>query len=199
MQTSRGLARTTRGFSMVELMEVIAILGITASLADMTVKSDPTAKSARELAAILQQARRAAIAHGPVRSDLQASAGVATERVRFLETTYGSKVEIFDLVEGTSSASWVSNSWMWVPNRAKIYGVATVANTSGGETLPSALVVNTPVDIFFFPNGTMGTTNTAPGVNGATVYLRTRTGNKPDKFRIYVMPLSGMPTTTKGW
>jgi prepilin-type N-terminal cleavage/methylation domain-containing protein len=190
-----------RGFSLVELMVVIAILGVAASLAVMTVKSDPTAKTARELASLLQQARRAAIAHGPVRADLQASAGTATERVRFLETTYGSKVEIFDLVEGTSTASWVSNSWMWVPNRARIYGVATVANTAGGETLPSAFGVNSSVDIYFFPNGTMGTSNTsgAAGVNGATVYLRTRAGNKPDKFRIYIMPLSGMPTTTKGW
>jgi prepilin-type N-terminal cleavage/methylation domain-containing protein len=196
------MARLSRGgFSLVELMVVIAILGVTASLAVMTVKSDPTAKSAREIASILQAARRAAIAHGPVRSDLQSSAGAATERVRFLETTYGSKVEIFDLVEGTSSASWVSNTWMWVPNRAKIYGVATVANTSGGETLPGALAVGTPLDIYFFPNGTMGTSNTAAsaGVSGATVYLQSRSGNKPDKFRIYIMPLSGMPTTTKGW
>jgi prepilin-type N-terminal cleavage/methylation domain-containing protein len=192
-----------RGFSLVELMVVIAILGTAASLAVVAVKSDPTAKSARDVASFLQIARRAAIAHGPVRSDVQTATGMAaTEMVRFKETTYGSKVEVFDLVEGTGATStWVSNAWMWVPNRAKIYGVALTANTNGGETLPTAFVVNSTVDIYFFPNGTVGVGNTVSeaGASGATVYLRSRSGNKPDKFRIFVMPLSGMPTTTKGW
>jgi prepilin-type N-terminal cleavage/methylation domain-containing protein len=192
-----------RGFSLIELMVVIAILGIAASLAVMTVKADPTAKSAREVAAFLQVARRAAIAHGPVRSDVQTATGIAaTQMVRFKEVANGSKVEIFDLVEGSDATStWEPNAWMWVPQRAKIYGVALTANTSGGETLPTAFAVNSVVDIYFFPNGTVGIGNTssAAGTSGATVYLRTRSGNKPDKFRIFVMPLSGMPTTTKGW
>ncbi len=181
------------GFSMVELMVVIAILGLASSLAVMATKSDPTAKSAREVSAFLQMARRAAVAHGPVRSDVKAATGItATQRVRFKDVGGTlSRVELYDLVEGTgATATWTFNTWVWIPNRAKIYGVATTANTNGGETLPTALATNGQVDIFFYPNGSADAT---------TVYLQTRSGAKPDKFRIFIMPLSGMPTTTKGW
>jgi len=193
--------REERGFSLIELMVVVAIIGTVSGLAVMAIKSDPTAKTAREIAALVAQARRFAIQHGAVRADVKAATSIsATEMLRFKETTYGSKVELFDLTEGSSAtATWVSSGWTWVPNRAKIYGVATTANSSGGETLPTAFAVNSVVDIFFFPDGTVGSSNTGSAINGATVYLSTRTGSKPDKFRVFIMPLSGIATTTKGW
>ena len=192
-----------RGVTLVELMVVVVILGILASLAVSSIKSDPTAKTAREVAAFVQQARRNAIAHGPVRSDVAtATATKATQRVRIRDAGGTANViELYDLVEATGSAtySWVPSTWSWMPQKVQVYGVATSANSTGGETLPTALPTNGQVDFYFFPDGTTGTTLNGSGVNGTTIYLQTRTGTKKDKFRIFVMPLSGAPTTTKGW
>ena len=186
--------RRERGVTLVELMVVIAILGITFSLAVMAVKTDPTAKTAREIAAFMQQARRNAVAHGPVRADVQTATGItATQRVRIKDVGgTANKVELWDLVEttGAPTATWVLSSWTYVPVKTQIYGVAATANTNGGETLPTALATNGQVDTFFYPDGRG---------DAVTVYLQSRKGTKKEKFRIFVLPLAGAPTTTKGW
>ena len=195
--------RSQRGVTLVELMVVVAILGIVSALAVQVVKSDPTAKTAREVAALIQQARRNAIAHGPVRADVAAATSTtATQRVRIRDS--GGKanvIELYDLVETTGAATytWTPSTWSWMPQKVQVYGVDTTANTVGGETLPTALATNGQIDFYLFPDGTAGTSLNGNGANGTTIYLQTRAGTKKDKFRIFVMPLSGAPTTTKGW
>ncbi len=175
-----------RGFTIVELMVVVAIIGISASLAVMVNKSDPTAKAARQLASILSQARRLAVAHGA-----SASAAITqTARVTVAEVAGHSVVKVWELNDAVSPAVWVQLEAATLPRGVRVARMATVANTVGGETLPSALADSAVAEMRFYPNGI---------AEARTFYLQTRNSSKPDKYRVFVLPLSGIATTTKGW
>lgn len=182
------------GVTLVELMIVVAIVAVLASTAVIAFKSDPVGDGARLVNAVLQEARRTAIAGGPVRENVAEALGIkARARVEFSTENDANIVTLYELVEDplpAATASWEPISRAQLPRGVRIYAVANQANTLGGEAMGPALGAGR-VTKDFYPNGSS---------DAMTVYLGHRHDEDAgDKYRVFVLPLSGLPTTGKHW
>jgi hypothetical protein len=99
-------------------------------------------------------------------------------------------VEIFQLQEGPPSvANWVLQNTYRLHETVEIYAITSNAAVGGGTFPTPPLGIGQQIHKRFFPDGTS---------EGFTIYLQSR--KQPgDRFRIFVLPLSGVATTAKGW
>jgi prepilin-type N-terminal cleavage/methylation domain-containing protein len=186
-----------RGYSLVELMVVLCMVAVIGAIAMVSMRKDATPQAAREVAAIMQEARREAVAHGPVRADVaQALNSTAAARIDYTFNPAGAndpssqgKVELFLLVEdpsGQPTATWQLQNTLYVNTDAMLWADTSVASSGAGVNPPGQTAVQ---QRFYYPNGS---------ADANTVYLKSKRPNG-DLYRIFVMPLSGNATTVRGW
>lgn len=189
----RAVGRRERGFTLVELLVVIAILGILAATAVVYTKTDRVGDGARQVSALLQEARRHAMSLGAVRPDVALATGNrARSRVEFTTVAGRSTVYLWDYVEDPAPATtgqWKLASSVSLPTEVEIAGIAAVAVPDPGLALPATLGATTRD---YYTDGS---------ADAMTVFLRKRNtpATHPDRYRIFVLPLSAMPQTLKGW
>jgi hypothetical protein len=178
-------------------MVVLVILGVLAAGAVMVTKTDPTVEGARTVGSMLQAARRRAIATGPVRDDVIAGfaggAEPSTARTKVEVTTENGKnvLRMWEVVEDPDSAdfTWVEVAVAALPSGAEVYGVELVVALDVGSTTPTALGADS-IATYFYPDGT---------ADAQTWFISRRDTDNANKWRVYVMPLSGIATTDKNW
>jgi prepilin-type N-terminal cleavage/methylation domain-containing protein len=184
------------GFTLTELMVVIAILGILAGLSIKGFRTDTTNRDARKIASLMSTAYRMAIADGPVRADVAAAWGVrARTRVEFSTSGSANLVYVYELEEDPLPAntySWAPVSGSYLSNRAEIYAVTAAATTLPDQTIPAAsLLGSATTSRNYFPDGTS---------DAYTVYLRDALNTTSgDKWRVVAMPLTPAPQVYKDW
>lgn len=183
-----------RGFTIVEMLVVMTIVGVLAGVAVTSIRVDTVGDAARQVSSLMQEARRRAIAGGAVRADVAAATGITARcQIEFLTVDSVNLVRIWELVEDTSpatTASWSMLSQHELGKDVEIYAVGSTAESLGGQAVPEPLGTGA-IAKQFFPNATS---------DAMTVYLRDR--YKPDtdrKYRIWAHPLSGIPATGKYW
>jgi prepilin-type N-terminal cleavage/methylation domain-containing protein len=182
------------GFTMVELMVVVAIIGILVGLAATALTKNPEIDGTRQVAALLAEARRRAISAGPMRADVTAATGERA-RVKVDFTNEGGRglVWVSVAVEDPSPATtfqWVDVSGQRLPDKVDIYAVGTSAAVDPGGAVPAALGTGT-VTRRFYANGTS---------EAMTVYIRrTSSSGTYSQHRVFVLPLTATPATYKGW
>jgi len=189
--------RTDAGFTMIELMVVVAILALTAALAVTGMKSNPVGSDARKVAALMATANRTAIGHGPVRADVAATGVKATAELEISSVANGYLVTVYRLVENPGANDGTFN-YVAVSSEALSTDTQVWALLGAAATLPTGTDPTQETDFGnspapfkeYYPDGT---------AQAMTVYLRHVTNDAATRYRVVGMPLSPAPQVFQDW
>ena len=180
---------------MVELMVVVAILGITAALTVRGLTRDRVGEDARKVAAMMSTAYRTATGGGPVRTDVSAASGLKWRAyIEFSESSGQNIVAVYQLVEHTSDTGFdavLVSSEILSPDTI-VYSVSSTPAIDPGTSTVTAsnLSTSTVVDKYYFPDGT---------ADAMTVFLKHRTNAAATHYRVLGMGLNPVPQTFQDW
>ena len=182
-----------RGFTLIELMVVVAILSIVAAVSIGSFRTNPTGDSARAISALMATAYRTAIAGGPVRSDVATQAEVlgARSMVEAVLTADGhTQVTVYKVVEGAGVGEYTLEPVQstYLHQDVTLYRVMDSAQIglSADPIDPGGL----PMTKRYYP----------PGMADAyTIYLRHRTRDNATRYRVVGMPFSPAPQVFQDW
>lgn len=185
--------KRARGFTLTELMLVVAIVGVLAALGTAMLRSTPRASDgASQISSKLAETSRKAVAGGAVRGEVAAALGsTARTRARFDVTSGGVVVTVERLEEDpapATSASWVALSSITLHQVLRLAGYTPTADLTGGGTPTVPLGTGGSFEVQCHPGGTC---------DGVTIYLTDAKGRS--KARIVVLPLGGTPMTFDRW
>lgn len=196
MRTHRTAPRATEaGVTLVELLTVVVIIGVMAGGASLWMRTDQTAGSARSASSIMQEARRVAVAHGPIRPDVAAATGLrATGRVALMRGAVAGEpdvIEVYELIEDPSAATaaWSLVNSISLPDEVELAGFTTSAASVPNNITPTLIPPGQPRQILYYPDGSS---------DAATVWLRSKKAGG-DRYRIFVMPLAGIAAVGRDW
>jgi prepilin-type N-terminal cleavage/methylation domain-containing protein len=199
------------GFTMIEMMVVIAIIGIVATLSLKSFKSDEAGTDARHVASQMATARRFATQGGAVRPDVVAAlqppnpqppvwpaSGSAPDPTKFpfararLEITLAAGVQLvrvwkLDELVPLGTFQWTYVTGTYLSDETSVAGVDRTAALTPTGAAPAAPAW--PVYIYYYPDGS---------ADAVTTFLENKDG-KGKRYRIVGLPLVPAPQVFIDW
>ena len=180
------------GFSLVELMIVVAIISIVAAVSIGSFRTNPTGEAARSIASLMATAYRVAIAGGPIRADVATQAEVAGGRalVEFEEEDGHVRVTVRKVVEGSTAGSYSLEAVQSIFLDDDVTLLRIVDSAQIGLSGTAIEAGSLPVVKRYYPPGS---------ADPYTVYLRHKTRDNATRYRVVGMPLSPAPQVFQDW
>ena len=189
--------KSQSGFTLVELMVVVAILAVISSVAVLNISSGPKIGDlSKGLAAKIGEAARLAKSRGPVRADVVAAQGEsARSQIAIinngLDQNQTVRVEVLNENDlPGNSFVWDPTSVIYIPPEVIVAGYRNSADLEGGQGGPeTALTAGSTLEVKCYTTG---------ACDAMTLYLQTTKGGDR-RTRVVLMPLNGTPLVYGGW
>ena len=194
MKLSAAGRNRQQGFSLTELMVVVAIVGALVSAAAIMMRTTQTVQDASTVMAnLLREASRKAVAGGPIRADVAANTGIVA-RTRMVVSHDASDdiqyLTIDRLQESpppANTASWIEVTRRVVQPPLEVNGFRPSAEVNPGAG-PQTLLGTGTTEVRCLPDGSC---------EAVTMYLRDTVTS--EQTRVVVMPLAGAPQVFGSW
>lgn len=191
-----------QGFSLVEMMVAVTIVGILVTTAVATMDTEPDVEDvAHLLASKINEGVRQAIAGGPVDPDFIIATGM-DGRIQMQITTdpAGNQYLLVGRLNELTF-TFLDTSQVYIPNGVEIVGYDNAAVTTPTNNDPPQLLGPSDVVTFYArADGSVFAMDIFTGTRSpaTTLFLRSRS-NPGDKARVVVLPLGGVPLVLSGW
>jgi len=188
-----------RGFTLIELMISVAIVGALASVATVAMSTDPEIEDeANKIAALVNEASRLAISGGPVDPSLNGTGGTSRGRLVVRDDGEGQYLSIQRL-DDVAGFTDIERKRVYLGRRVRITGLRRSPEFDSGSTPELDFDTAGIFMIQFRPDGTCTVNSDYEPPSGATLYLQDV--RRPErKARVVILPLNGMMTQMySGW
>jgi prepilin-type N-terminal cleavage/methylation domain-containing protein len=203
------------GFTLVELMTVVAIMAIAAAVAFARIKVDHVQQGASKIQSLLYEAHRQAVTLGPKPSGISDGSGTAPDcmvKVLFTKTT--ATGEYLNIPYGTTTGTWttfdkvqfdnsdVKNAQIFNVGSGASYGTSGQGSSTGVLTVPTTSNTGSAVTVELRADGasTVGkfpTNGQLP--TGATIYVNDVGNDATNEYKVVTFPYGGTPTVVDRW
>ena len=191
----QGSGDTQRGMTLVELMAVVAIMGVSLAVAQVVIDTDPSAKDiAQRISGQIAEASRKAIAGGAMKPAAVIAEGTEARTRLLINGLAGNQAVTTERYDDASD-TWKTSARYRVDSSVEVVGFRTESKLDPGSIPNNALATGAYVHLNCLPDGSCFPEG---GGSGLTIYVREI--DNPDRdARLVVLPLGGMPLVFGTW
>lgn len=183
------------GMTLVELMAVVAIMGVMLTVAQVFINTDPSAKDvAQRISGQIAEASRKAIAGGAMTPAAVAAEGTSARTRLLINGAAGNQAVTTERYDDTTT-TWKTIVRYRVASSVEVVGFRTESRLEPNSVPNNALATGAYVHLNCHPDGSCFAQGTSAGL---TIYVR-EIDNPDREARIVVLPLGGVPQVFGSW